>query len=41
MAEKERGRPATQATAPARFSGRKIQARKSGIHGRGVFALED
>jgi SET domain-containing protein len=41
MAKKERGRAAAEATAPARLSGRKIQARKSGIHGRGVFALED
>ena len=36
MAAKERGRQVT----PSRFSGRKIQARKSGVHGRGVFALE-
>jgi SET domain-containing protein len=41
MAKKEQGRAAAEATAPARLSGRKIQARKSGIHGRGVFALED
>jgi SET domain-containing protein len=41
MAKKERGRAAAEATAPTRLSGRKIQARKSGIHGRGVFALED
>ena len=41
MAAKERGRPASTAATPARFPGRKIQARKSGIHGRGVFALED
>jgi len=41
MAKKERGRAAAKAAAPARLSGRKIQARKSGIHGRGVFALED
>ena len=41
MAKKERGRSAAKTAAPARFSGRKIQARKSGIHGRGVFALED
>jgi SET domain-containing protein len=41
MAKKERGRAAAEATVPARLSGRKIQARKSGIHGRGVFALED
>ncbi len=41
MAKKERGRAAAQAGALARLSGRKIQARKSSIHGRGVFALED
>ena len=41
MAEKERGRAAAKVASLARFSGRKIQARKSGIHGRGVFALED
>jgi hypothetical protein len=41
MAKKEQGRAAAEATVPARLSGRKIQARKSGIHGRGVFALED
>jgi SET domain-containing protein len=41
MAAKERGRQAAASAAPTRFSGRKIQARKSGIHGRGVFALED
>jgi SET domain-containing protein len=41
MAKKERGRAAAQAGVLARLSGRKIQARKSSIHGRGVFALED
>ena len=41
MAAKERGRTTATAAAPARFSGRKLQARKSGTHGRGVFALED
>ena len=41
MAAKERARTAPKAAAPARFSGRKIQARKSGIHGKGVFALQD
>ena len=41
MAKKERGDAAAKVSLPARFSGRKIQARKSRIHGRGVFALED
>lgn len=41
MAAKERAPQAKASTTPARFSGRKIQARKSGVHGRGVFAVQD
>ncbi|MEY3251424.1 MAG: hypothetical protein RL227_397, partial [Pseudomonadota bacterium] len=35
-----KGSASTSAAPPAAASGRRIQVRKSGVHGKGVFALQ-